>query len=419
MTRHTTRAAIGAGAVLIVGSLALAGCGSGFAGRGDGTPADELTSSEDALSILIGSSGAAETTAVEDAVAAWSEKSGIDATVTVASDMNQQLAQGFAAGSPPDVFYLSTDGLAGYASNGSLLAYGDRLTNRDDFYPSLLDSFTYEDDLYCAPKDFSTLQLVINTDMWAQAGLTDDDIPTDWQGLTDVAKTLTAGDRVGLSMTGEYARVGAFMVAAGGGLMNADSSEATADAPGNAEALDYLKGMLNGGEMAFSADLGVGWGGEAFGTGKAAMVVEGNWITGAMTNDYPDVNYRVVELPAGPGGDKGTLQFTNCWGIAADSPNQQASLDLVETLTSTKQQLAFSQAFGVMPSIQSAADQWKSENPELVPFLLGADYAKGTPTAKGAADVLTDFNGRVGTLASQDVQALLATVQKNLEALLQ
>ena len=69
------------------------------------------------------------------------------------------------------------------------------------------------------------------------------------------------------------------------------------------------------GSFAFSSDIGAGWAGEAFGKQMAAMVIEGNWITGAMTNDFPDVAYTVAELPAGPAG-KGTLQFTNCWGIA-------------------------------------------------------------------------------------------------------
>jgi multiple sugar transport system substrate-binding protein len=419
MSRHTTRSALGTLALLSTAALALTACGSGFSDdTGDSGDSGALTSSDKPLSILIGSSGDAETDAVDTAVKAWSDDSGIDATVTAASDLNQQLSQGFAAGSPSDVFYLSTDALAGYASNGSLLAYGDQLKNKDDFYPSLQTSFTYDDKLYCAPKDFSTLQLIINTDMWKAAGLTDSDIPTDWDQLTAVAKKLTADGHVGLSMSGEYARVGAFMVAAGGGLMNADSTEATATADGNVAALDYLKGMLNDGEMKFAADLGTGWGGEAFGTQKAAMVVEGNWITGAMTNDYPDVNYQVAELPAGPDGDKGTLQFTNCWGIAADSPNQKAALDLVEYLTSTDQQLAFSKAFGVMPSIQSAADQWKSDNPTLVPFLDGADYAVSTPTVKGSADVVTDFNSKIGALATADTQAILDSAQKNLEALL-
>src|SRR5699024_11419070 len=66
----------------------------------NGGEGGELTSSDDALEILIGSSGEAETAAVEDAVAAWSADSGIDASVSVANDLPQQLSQGFAAGTP-------------------------------------------------------------------------------------------------------------------------------------------------------------------------------------------------------------------------------------------------------------------------------------------------------------------------------
>ncbi|WP_307220430.1 extracellular solute-binding protein [Microbacterium sp. SORGH_AS_0888] len=414
MTRRT-RAALGATTLLGVGALALTACSSGFGATTESTGA--LTASDKPLTVLIGSSGDAETTAVKDAVAAWSSSSGTGATVTAASDINQQLSQGFASGSPADVFYLSADAMAGYASNGSLLPYGDQLSNKDDFYPSLRSTFTYDGKLYCAPKDFSTLQLVINSDMWSAAGLTDADVPTTWDQLAAVATRLTTADHVGLSMSGEYARVGAFMAAAGGNLMNDDSTQATADSAANVEALTYVKKLLDGGELKFAADVGAGWGGEAFGTQKAAMTVEGNWITGALASDYPGVTYRVVELPAGPAG-KGTLQFTNCWGIAADSPNQKAALDLVEHLTSTQQQLAFSSAFGVMPSIQSAADQWSAANPTLVPFLKGADYAKGVPTAKGAAAVVTDFNGALGSLATGDPATILDTAQKNLEALL-
>lgn len=419
MTRHHTRALVGAGALLITGALALTGCGSGFdddgGGATDGGDASELTSSDDALTILIGSSGDAETEAVESAVAAWSEESGVEASVQVANDLPQQLSQGFAAGSPPDLFYLATEALAGYAGNGSLIAYGDLLSNADDFYPSLVQNFTFEDEFYCAPKDFSTLALIINKGMWDAAGLTDDDIPTTWEELDAVAQTLTADGVVGLAFGAEYQRIGTFMAQAGGTLVTDDGTEAVANSPENVEALTYVKDHLAAGDFAYATvDLGAGWGGEAFGTQKTAMTIEGNWITGAMTNDYPDVEYVVAELPAGPAG-QGTMQFTNCWGMAADSPNQQAALELVEYLTSTEQQLAFSEAFGPMPSVQSAADQWTTDNPELAAFLAGADYAVGVPTNDGIAAVITDFNAQLEGLEAGDPQQILDTVQANLE----
>jgi multiple sugar transport system substrate-binding protein len=417
MQRSTTRWFAG-GAVAVAATLALTACGSGFSDGGSGSDSTgKLTSSSKALTVMIGSSGDAETAAVKSAVADWSKTDGTKASVIAAADLNQQLSQGFAASKPADVFYLSTDALAGYASNGSLLAYGDQLSNKDDFYPSLVKSFTYDGKFYCAPKDFSTLQLIINTDMWSAAGLTDSDIPKTWDQLEAVSKKLTTGGHVGLGISGEYARIGSFMTQAGGNLMNDDSTKATANSDANVKALDYVKSLLTAGDLKYAKDLGAGWGGEAFGKGLAAMTIEGNWITGAMTADFPNIKYKVAELPKGPAG-AGTLQFTNCWGIAADSPNQAAALKLVEKLTSKSDQLAFSKAFGPMPSIKSAASEWKSENPALVPFLTAADYAKGVPTAKGSADVVTDLNSKLETLKTGDPKAILDATQKNLEALL-
>ncbi len=418
MTRHIPRAALALGATLAVGTLVLTGCGSGsgFDEPAADDTAGTLTSSDDALTVLIGSSGDAETAAVEEAVAAWSADSGVEAKVQVANDLAQQLSQGFAAGTPADLFYLSTDAIAGYAGNGSLKAYGDELANKDDFYPSLVENFTVDDEFYCAPKDFSTLALVINTDLWAEAGLTEADIPTTWDELSDVAETLTTDDRVGLAFGAEYQRVGTFMAQAGGGLVV--DGAAVADSDENVEALDYVASHLKDGTFAYAADIGAGWGGEAFGKQMAAMVIEGNWITGAMTNDFPDVAYTVAELPAGPAG-KGTLQFTNCWGMAADSPNQQAALELVEYLTSSESQLAFSEAFGPMPSIQSAADAWTEANPTMAAFLAGAEYAQFMPNLEGATDVVGDFNAQLESLETTDPATILDSVQQNLSAIVE
>lgn len=402
-------------AALALGSglLLTAACGGG---SGFDSGADEGEASGDGeLTVLIGSSGDAETQAVQDAVAAWSQESGVGAEVRAASDLNQQLSQGFASGNPPDLFYLSTDQLGGYVENGSLLAYGDDLSNADDFYPNLTQAFTVDDTFYCAPKDFSTLALWINDEMWADAGLTDADVPTTWEELAEVSEQLTDGDRPGLAFSLEYQRVGAFFPEAGGAMTNDDQTEATVDSPENLQALEYVQGLLQDGVAAYSSDLGAGWGGEAFGTGKAAMTIEGNWLIGAMQNDYPDVDYTVATLPAGPAGE-GTLAFTNCWGIPESTGDADAAVDLVEHLTSPEQQAEFAEAFGVIPSVESAAQRYGEDSPEVAPFIESADFAQNPPSTVGAADVITDFNAQLETLRDGDPAAILASVQESLQA---
>jgi multiple sugar transport system substrate-binding protein len=414
MQRRIPRLA--AGLVAAAGVLALTACGSGFSGSTpSGSAAGGLTSSKSPLTVLIGSSGDAETAAVKSAVADWSKTSGTKATVQAATNLTQQLSQGFAADKPADIFYLGSDTFASYAKQGNLLAYGDLLKNKGDFYPSLVTNFTYDGKFVCAPKDFSTLQLEINTDMWKAAGLTDSDVPTTWDQLATVAKKLTRGKVTGLVTSNEYQRLGAFMVQAGGNLTNPQNTKATVDTAANTKALTYVQDGLKAGWWKYTSDVGAGWGGEAFGKGLAAMTIEGNWISGAMQSDYPKIKYQVVPLPAGPAG-KGTLQFTNCWGIAKDSPNQAAALKLVERLTGSADQAAFAKAFGVMPSIQSAASAYKSEYPQFSAFLDAASYAKGVPTPAGAADVVTDLNSKLAGLKTGDIPAILSAEQKNLAA---
>ena len=289
------------------------------------------------------------------------------------------------------------------------------MENADDFYPNLKDAFTVDDTYYCAPKDFSTLALVINEDSWTAAGLTDDDIPTTWDELSTVAKTLTTDSQVGLSTSTEYQRLGAFMAQAGGGLVK--DGEPAADSAENVEALDYVKSMVADGSYKFAADIDSGWGGEAFGTGKAAMTIEGNWIKGALTNDYPDVNAIFAPLPEGPAG-AGTLTFTNCWGIAADSENKEAAKAFVEYMTSADQQMEFASAFGVMPSVQSAADSYRTEFPDDAAFIDAADYAVAVPNNEGVSDVIADLNAQLETLGSGDPATILKSAQTNLEAAL-
>ncbi|AZZ53182.1 sugar ABC transporter substrate-binding protein [Rathayibacter festucae] len=403
---HSTRTARWGAAILAGGlALSLGACSSGGGGGADDSAG---------LTVMIGSSGDAETTAVTDAVNSWGEANDTAVDVVAASDLTQQLGQGFSGGNPPDLFYMSWDQFQTYASNRYLEPYAQDADDADAFYPALRDAFTYDDQFYCEPKDFSTLGLVINTDLWAAAGLTDADVPTDWASLQSAAQKLTANGVTGLSFGPEYARIGTFMNQAGGSLLSEDGTTVTADTPENVAGLTEVKTLLSDGVLKFPADLDSGWSGEAFGKGAAAMVIEGPWINGALEADYPDVNYTVAELPAGPGG-KSTFTFSNCWGIPAGSTTADQAESLVASLTSDEQQLAFSDAFGVIPSTESGAAEYASKYPENAAFVTGNDYAVSPVAFAGAATVITDFNSALEGLASGDPEAILADLQTNLQ----
>jgi len=392
-------------ALLAAGVVAgLAGCSAGGDSAGESQK----------LTILIGSSGDAETQAVQAAADAWGETSGNTVEVVAASDLTQQLSQGFAGDDAPDLFYMSWDQFATYASNGYLDPYAAELPNAGDYYQGLVDTFTYDGTFTCAPKDFSTLGLIINTDLWAAAGLTDADIPTDWDSLEAAATKLTTADTVGLSFGLEYARAGVFMNQAGGQLVDGDT--VTADSAENVEGLEYIQKLHDAGVLKWPSEISAGWSGEALGAGKAAMVIEGPWIKG-IKGDFPDTNYQAYELPAGPGG-KSTFTFSNCWGIPANSDTRDASISLVEYLTSDDQQLAFADAFGVIPSTTGAAATYGEKYPENASFVASSDYAVSPVNFAGSATVISDFNAQLESLVGGDAEAILATLQTNLQAAL-
>jgi len=399
----------------LIGATTLAlttACGGGFDNN------QQQQSGKADLQILIGSSGDAETNAVKQAAAAWASASGNTANVIPAQDIGQQLGQAFAGGTPPDVFYVDASRFADYASVGALEPYTDKVSGGvDDFYPALRTTFTYQGKLYCIPKDFSTLTLQINNKLWAQAKLTDADIPKTWDQLTVAAQKLKTAGITPFTIGDTRDRIGAFMVAAGGWIVSEDGSQATADTPQNLQALQYVQGLLKNGLAVFPKQVDTGWGGEAFGKEKVAMSMEGNWIKGALQNDFPSVQYTVAPMPAGPAGN-GSLSFTQCWGISAKSKFKDQAIKFVEAMTSADQQIAFAKAFGVMPSRASAKANYLQQFPKDQAFIDSAAFAQGPVNAPKMDSVLADFDSQLQGLATGDPKAILQRLQQNTETAL-
>jgi multiple sugar transport system substrate-binding protein len=412
MKRRITIAALAAG--LIAAATACSSNGGFGSASSSGAPAaTQSAASKTPLTLMFGSSGPAETKAVQAAAAAFTKQSGIPVQVIAASNLTQQVAQGFAGNQPPDVFYLDPGTFQNYAKDGVLDPYAPTLPNATGFTPALKAAFTYQGKFVCAPKDASTLALYVNTQDWQQAGLGAP--PANWAQLKADAAKLTTGGRAGLTIDQTHSGIDEFLYQNGGTVQGANGKVAL-DSPQNVAALTYVKSLLSANVMKFPSQLDAGYSGQAFGENKAAMDIIGNWENGALQSDYPKIKFKVYPLPAGPSGIHATLSFTNCWAVPDKSKNAAGALELVKFLTTPQQEIAFANSFGVIPSLQAAQAQYTKAYPQFATFVQELPYAHPDIAIAGATQALTAFDSALAQLASGNPATILQTAQQNLQA---
>lgn len=328
-------------------------------------------------------SSPAEEQALRAQVDAFMEANpGITVDVQLVPEYETVIRTAFASGDYPEVFYVGQDAVDEYARAGVLAEPPEgAIADVEDIYPSLVDTFTYDGVLWCAAKDFSTLALEYNTDLFDQAGV---DYPTadwTWDDLKNAATTITEETGTpGLTVSNDIMRWFAFYVEAGGTFYDDEGNFVFGQGDENmqaaTDALQLYVDLRDAGALSTPAELGAGWAGEAFGQGGAAMTLEGNWVIQYLEDNFPDLNWGVSELPQGPAG-KGTLVFSECYGVAADNDHPDESWALVDFLTGPEgAQRVAEGGFGVMPARASAGDLWlQTRGEEFQPFVTGAEYA--------------------------------------------
>jgi multiple sugar transport system substrate-binding protein len=318
----------------------------------------------------------------------------IQANLNFFPDYDTSLQTRLAGGSPPDVFYVDSFRLPDLVEANAIEPAEGRLENVDDFYPSLREAFTYDGTFYCPPKDFSTLALQYNIDMFDAAGVDHPDENWTWDDLEAAAAELTNADEgvYGLALPADFARWIAFLYQAGGEVANEEFTEMQLDSDAAREAIEFYVGLVEQGYAQQPSELDSGWPGEAFGRGRAAMVVEGNWMVPFLADNHPDINYGIAPLPAGT--EEATMAFTVCYAVAAGIPDErkEAAFELVNYLTGPDGMKAWTDLGLAMPTRESLRDQWLDQFPHLEPFLQGAEVAHPWQFVPGFQDVFDTIN---------------------------
>lgn len=317
----------------------------------------------------------------------------LGATLNLTPDYTVKRTSALASESPPALFALNAFDLPDLVQAGALAPAGDRLTGADDFYPVLRNAFTLDGHFYCPPKEFSTLALIYNKTLFDAAEIAH---PTDawtWDDLRSAATALTNPEArvAGLALNPDFSRWLAFVYAAGGSVTDPGFTRMTINSPEAQAAFAFLTELVTEGVILQAADLESRWPGEAFGKGKAAMTVEGNWIAPYLAAQFPTLNAGYAELPTGAAG-KATIAFSVCYGVPANYQEPEKALRILDYLTAPTSLQAWSDLGFALPPRQSLRDPWLQQFPERAAFLRGVDYAQPWQFPPGFQPVLDSLN---------------------------
>jgi multiple sugar transport system substrate-binding protein len=274
----------------------------------------------------------------------------------VEGDFSQYLTNALSAGTAPDLFYVDIFWSDAIFGGGQAAPVADASVG-EALLPNLVEAFTRDGQLMGIPKDFNTLAVHYNLDVFEDAGVEPPDADDTWDDFAQKLRTVQEelGDVAGICVVPDYARFGPFALATG--WRPFDEEGRTVLDENFRRAFEWYTGLVTNGGGVVAADQGEGWTGGCLVNEKAAVAVEGAWIIGAVRDNAPSMVWGTAPIPSDPvTGERGNLLFTVAWVVNANSPVQDKAQQLAQLLTSEEAQQWVLEQGLALPSRAALAD---------------------------------------------------------------
>ena len=327
-------------------------------------------------------------------------------------DYSGTLETELASATPPDLFIAYSHQLADLVESGQLLPIPAQYQVDSAIVPNLSSGLQVDGQNYCFPRDVTVLALFYNRAVFDRAEAA---YPLNTWGWTDFRAALDATSDInngfyGLVVDFDLSRLLPF-------LLQSNTDNDLWQGNDALTAVETFMDYYNDEVATVPARLDSTWNGEAFGRGRAAMTIEGNWLVGYLTSSYPTLDYGLIELPTGPAG-RGTTAYITCWVINADSSNATGALELAAHLTSPSQTAAWADASGSLPPSLDLATAWVANHAEYTPFVASLPYATPWTGAAGFIAQAETINFSMSmwyndNMTTPELIGILATMSEN------
>lgn len=311
----------------------------------------------------------------------------IDIQVSGWDDYWTGLEAAATGGSLPDTFWMHSNNIYYYASNDQLLdltEYIDKSADVDmENYPEELGKiYNLEEKQYAVPKDYDTIALWYNKNLFDEAGIPYPDDTWTWDTMKDAAKKLTKPDKSQYGMSaGLHNQEGYynFVYQNGGTIVTPENKSGYLDEKtidGIEEYFSYVKEGLSPEIYDDKARA------EAIENGQCAMGLFGSWnLSSFASNEFMSNNFDCAVLPKSNDGNRATIINGLGNAIAKTTKHPDEAWKWVEYLSSKEGQEKQAKLGIAISAYNGTAEEWTQAYPQfnVQCFIDMVDYAQIRP----------------------------------------
>jgi multiple sugar transport system substrate-binding protein len=322
---------------------------------------------------------------------------GVEAEYVVQEDMVTKFITSATSGQTPDVLLWDRWQTSLYAPKGVMHPLDDYIANdgvnKDDFYSEALRELSVDDKVYGLPLTVDARALFYNNTLLTEAGAQP---PAIWTELLAAATMMTKREGDKLVQSGySLSDVGLFSIflrQTGTTMLTEDNSKTNFNNANGLAVLEFWQAMMDAGVYEVGFESGLGEGQDAFVTGKVASLLTGPWMIGTYNKYGADLDFKVIEPPAGNNGDKGSVMGGFGLVIPEGSKEKDAAWQLIKWwLADPANALTWGKTSNNIPGNKVAAqDPFFTEDAHIAPVLSTLEYATIRPPVAGYSPMEVD-----------------------------
>lgn len=402
----TRRRALRAAAAM--GALTTAGC----IGGDDDEPADDADDTdegqegdEEEISLEVTGWGEdVEQQIVQNKLERFSERhDGIEAEYNPQPDeYARNIQTQIGAGDVADVFYVDASDFAMWAAEDVLLELDEYIEEHDydvdDIIDPLIEHFTWEGSILGIPKDWTSLGMHYNEEMFSNAGY--DEFPETWSEFREALEAIQDEGEVDYPMQEfDDGRIWwAWLRQNGGQILTDDGEEAVVASDGNVEALEFLAELFEDDLCGRPSETGLDWHGEAVGSESVACAALGAWGLPHYEEAYPEADEVIdVEfLPYPEDGEQATVAYTVSYSSSIHTDYPEEAAQLIFALTDDEGMTEWAEEGLALSARESHEDiEYYEEHPRRQRLLEYGDYAEVDAYGPHNAEITNTINSEI------------------------